>query len=69
MRPVLIHRKNRHEAEQAIKDLEQRGFELVHPLTEQISGTRVFDRDKDDKHVFSHTTHGSHWAAKMQKVW
>ena len=32
-RPVVVRRRNKGEVEEAIKDLEKRGFELLHPLT------------------------------------
>ena len=67
MGEVWIHRKHKHEAEQAIKDLVARGYEVVFPLTEKISGGKVFDRDKDNKAIFSHATFGKYWVAKLRR--
>lgn len=67
-RPVIIHRRTKKEAEQAISDLLKRGYVVTHPLTEQRSGGKIFNRDKDNKHVYSHTTFGTHWVAKLEKV-
>lgn len=68
MRPIMIHRKRKHEAEQAVKDLEARGYKLVHPITPIQNGQRMFNRDKDNRYQYSHTTHSTSWMAKMEKV-
>ncbi|WP_258832852.1 hypothetical protein [Peribacillus frigoritolerans] len=38
IRPVVVRRRNKGEVEVAIKDLEKRGFELLHPLTKFPNG-------------------------------
>lgn len=67
-RPVVIHRRTKKEAEQAIKDLEKRGFVVTHPLTMQSDGKRIFDIDSKNKHVYSHTTFNTFWVARMEKI-
>jgi hypothetical protein len=44
MQDVLITRKRKHEALQAISDLEKRGFYIIYPLTEKTANmTRLGD--------------------------
>ncbi|WP_275729242.1 hypothetical protein [Peribacillus frigoritolerans] len=38
IRPVVVRRRNKGEVEEAIRDLEKRGFELLHPLTRFPNG-------------------------------
>jgi len=68
MRPVIIRRQHEHEAIQAIKDLEKKGFEVIFPLTEFASEGKIFDRDNFNRRFFVENTHSSCWVAKMRKV-
>ncbi|MBT2735163.1 hypothetical protein [Bacillus sp. ISL-7] len=66
--PVTIHRQRKHEAEQAIKDLEERGFVLIYPLTELKSDGKTFTRDSFNRKIFVENTESSCWVAKLRKV-
>lgn len=68
MKPVVIRRQRKHEAEQAIKDLEERGFVVVYPLTEIAGEGKLFDRDSYNRRIFVENTHHSCWVAKMSRV-
>ena len=68
MRPITIRRQRKHEAEQAIKDLEDRGFEIVFPLTEFARDGKTFDRDSFNRKIFVENTFSSCWIAQMRKV-
>lgn len=69
MQDVLITRKHRHEALQAISDLEERGYSVVYPLTEKTSnmtrlGTYNYRRGKYESVGASVA---SAWVAKMRR--
>ncbi|MEK5173209.1 hypothetical protein NST63_08450 [Heyndrickxia sp. FSL W8-0496] len=68
MRPVVIRRRRKHEAEQAISDLEARGFEIIYPLTEISSSGKIFDRDSFNRKIFIQNTFETCWIAKMRRV-
>jgi hypothetical protein len=68
MFPVTIHRQRKHEAEQAIRDLEARGFEVIYPLTEYSRDGKLFDRDSFNRKIFVENTHSSCWIAQLRKV-
>lgn len=66
--PVVVHRQFKHEAEQAISDLEKRGFEIVFPLTEFKRDGKTFTRDSFNRRIFVENTESSSWIAKLKKV-
>ncbi|MEH7157515.1 hypothetical protein [Neobacillus drentensis] len=66
--PVVIRRQRKYEAEQAIKDLEDRGFVLIYPLTEFRSDGKTFTRDSFNRKIFVENTESSCWVAKLRKV-
>jgi hypothetical protein len=68
MRPIVIHRQRKHEAEQAVKDLLERGFEIVMPITEVSRDGKVFDRDSMNRRIFRENTFSSCWRAILRKV-
>lgn len=68
MRPVTIHRQKKHEAEQAIKDLEARGFKVIFPLKEIHSDGKTFRTDGYHRRIFVENTFNSYWVAKLRKV-
>lgn len=68
MRPVVIHRSNRDEAEQAISDLMQRGFEVIYPLTEFTRDGKAFGRDAYNRPVFAGNIFNSCWIAKLRRI-
>ncbi|MEH7392429.1 hypothetical protein [Bacillus sp. JJ1474] len=67
MFPVTIRRQRKYEAEQAIKDLEARGFEVIYPLTELSRDGKLFDRDSFNRKIFVENTHSSCWIAKLRR--
>jgi hypothetical protein len=68
MQPVTIHRQHKHEAEQAIKDLEARGFEIIFPLTEFGSDGKRFKTDAYGRRIFVENISSSCWIAKLRRV-
>jgi hypothetical protein len=66
--PVVVRRQRKYEAEQAIKDLEDRGFVLIYPLTELKSDGKTFTRDSFNRKIFVENTESSCWIAKLRKV-
>ncbi|MEH7521983.1 hypothetical protein V7149_01670 [Bacillus sp. JJ1503] len=68
MFPVTIRRQRKYEAEQAIKDLEARGFKVIYPLTEHSREGKLFDRDSFNRKIFVENTQSSCWIAKLRKV-
>ncbi|MCM3411481.1 hypothetical protein [Metabacillus litoralis] len=67
MKPVVIRRQRKAEAEQAIKDLEERGYEVIFPLTEFASDGKLFDRDSYNRRIFVENTQHSCWIAKLRR--
>ncbi len=67
MRDVIIRRQRRREAEQAVKDLIDRGYIEIFPLTEFRRDGKIFDRDAFNRQVFRENTFSSCWIAKMRK--
>jgi hypothetical protein len=68
MRDTIIHRQRKHEAEIAINDLLNRGFELVYPLTEITRDGKQFSTDSYGRKIFQHNTFTSCWVAKLRRV-
>lgn len=68
MGPVIISRQRKHEAEQAVRDLEARGYEVVYPLTEHSRDGKIFDRNSFNRQIFVQNTFNSCWIAKLRKV-
>jgi hypothetical protein len=68
MRPIVIRRQRKHEAEQAITDLIKRGFTVVYPLTELKRDGKTFTRDSFNRKIFVENTESSCWIAKLKKV-
>lgn len=65
MEVVLIRRRKKYEAAQAIIDLVERGFEVVYPLTELTSEGKKFYLDMYKKPVFINNSFHSCWIAKL----
>ena len=65
---TIIRRPHKHEVEQAIKDLEARGFKLVYPLTEQSKEGKSYKRDfKYNRRIFVENIQSSRWIAVMRR--
>lgn len=67
MKPIVITRKYKHEAEQAISDLIKRGFYLVSPLRQVTSEKKVFARDKYNHKTFKESRFNSCWRAVLRR--
>jgi hypothetical protein len=67
MRDTIIRRQRKHEAEQAISDLEKRGFRIVFPLTELSHAGKSFTTDSYNRKIFQQNTFSSCWAATMRR--
>jgi hypothetical protein len=68
MRPIVIRRQREYEAIQAIKDLEERGYEVVYPLTEMKRDGKQFTRDSFNRKIFVQNIGSSCWIAKLRKI-
>jgi hypothetical protein len=68
MQPVVIHRRRKEEAEQAIKDLEARGYKVIFPLTEFGSDGKRFKTDAYGRRIFVENIASSCWIAKLRRV-
>jgi hypothetical protein len=67
IRPVIVRRQEKHEAELAIKDLVDRGYIVVYPITQIKKDGKTFDRDSYNRKVFVENTQSSCWIAKLVK--
>ncbi|MBN6889820.1 hypothetical protein ACUXCC_005247 [Cytobacillus horneckiae] len=68
MKPFVIRRQRKHEAEKAIEDHIKRGCEVIFPLTEFSRDGKIFDRDSYNRHIFAGNSYSSVWMAKLRKV-
>lgn len=68
MQDVVVKRQFKHEAEQAIRDLEKRGFKVIYPLTEIKKDGKRFTRNSDNFLVFVENVGSSCWIAKLRRV-
>lgn len=68
MRDIVIRRQREHEAIQAIKDLEDRGYEVIYPLTELKRDGKQFTRDSYNRKIFVQNIGNSCWIAKLRKI-
>ncbi|KEF40143.1 hypothetical protein M670_00159 [Schinkia azotoformans MEV2011] len=64
---VIVHRSSRVEAEQAISDLQKRGYEIIYPLTEQTSCGKTFSTD-GYRPVFMGNTFSCKYVAKLRRI-
>lgn len=65
---TVIHRQRKYEAEQAISDLLERGFEVVYPLTEIKRDGKSFATDSYKRKIFQYNTYSSCWIAKLRRL-
>lgn len=68
MKPTIIHRQTRKEAEQAIKDLLERGFIIIKDLEEVTRDGKTFSRDGYGRRIFQSNHFTSCWTAVLRKV-
>ncbi|USK66285.1 hypothetical protein [Peribacillus frigoritolerans] len=68
MQPVIIRRQKKHEAEQAIKDLEARGFEVVSPLKQVMPQSEVLSNYSFEQKRFQVEDFSSPWIAKLRRI-
>jgi hypothetical protein len=68
MRDTIIRQQRKHEAEQAISDLLERGFIIIKPLQEVTRDGKTFSRDSYGRRIFQQNNFTSCWMAVMRKV-
>ena len=67
IRPVMVHRAKKEEIDVAIKDLEARGYEVVHGPVQVHKGKKQFDFDEfTGRHSFEGVDITSGWAAQLR---
>lgn len=64
---VMITRRRKHEAEQAIRDLLKRGFYIVSPLKQVSSDGKTFTTDSYGRQIFVENTFHSCWKAVLRR--
>lgn len=64
---VTIRRQRKYEAEQAIKDLEERGFEVIDPLREIQRDGKQFSVDDYGRKIFQNNTFSKCYIAKLRR--
>lgn len=68
MRDTIVHRQRKSEAETAINDLLNRGFELIFPLTEITREGKQFRTDSYGRKIFVNNSFTSCWVAKLRRI-
>lgn len=68
MKPVIIRRQKKHEAEQAIRDLLARGFEVVSPLKQENPQSEVLSNYSFEQKRFQVEDFSSPWIAKLRRI-
>ncbi len=68
MKPVIIRRQWKHEAEEAIKDLEARGFEVVSPLKQEKPQSEILHNLTFEQRRFPVEDYSSPWIAKLRRI-
>lgn len=68
MKDVIVRRQRKYEAEQAVADLEARGFELVYGIAEIETDGKLFKMDSYGRKIFIENTHSSCYIAKLRMV-
>lgn len=68
MKPVILHRQRQYEMEQAVKDLESRGYKVIYGPEIKTRDGKSFSRDDYGRRVFQRNTFSSCWVAKLVKV-
>lgn len=63
-----VSRARKSEAEQAIRDLEARGYIVTFPLTEERKNGKQFVADDYKRQIFVGNTGSSKWIAKLKRV-
>ena len=65
---TTIRRMRKYEAEQAIKDLQKRSYEIVSPLMEKKREGKRFGAQEYKRVAFIEHTMSSVWMAKLRRV-
>ncbi|MFI8492201.1 hypothetical protein ACIGC1_04710 [Peribacillus butanolivorans] len=68
IQPVIIRRQRKHEAEQAIKDLLVRGFEIISPLKQESPQSEVLHKHSFEQKRFKVEDFSSPWIAKLRRI-
>ncbi|KQU19190.1 hypothetical protein ASG65_24670 [Bacillus sp. Leaf13] len=68
IQPVIIRRQRKYEAEQAINDLEARGFEVISPFKQQNPQAEVLHNLSFEQRRFKVEDFSSPWIAKLRRI-
>ena len=68
IQPGVIRRQRKHEAEQAIKDLLMRGFEIISPLKQEGQQSEVLNHYSFEQKRYQVVDFSSPWIAKLRRV-
>lgn len=68
MYPVTLHRRTKKEIQQAVEDLQKRGYELISPITNTGEWRKDFEYTADGKRRFAGVKMVNQWTAKMAKA-
>ena len=68
MRPVVVQRFHKHEIDQAISELIDRGFELVCPPVQQTKEGKKYKPAGRGRKAFCENIQETKWMAKLRKV-
>lgn len=66
--PIMVHRKQEHEMTQAIKDLEAKGYRVIHGPIQRNGNGKVFTKDSYGRAIFQQNTINSVWICKLERV-
>ncbi|MBL3644014.1 hypothetical protein JMN23_16800 [Bacillus sp. RHFB] len=68
VQPVIIRRQRKNEAEQAIKDLLARGFEIVSPLKQEGPLSEVLNNYSFEQKGFQIEDFSPPWIAMLRRI-
>lgn len=68
IQPVIIRRQRKYEAQQAIKDLLARGFEVISPLRQESPQSEVLNHYSFEQKRYQVEDFSSPWVAKLRRV-
>lgn len=66
MKPIVITRKHKHEAEQAVNDLLKRGYVIISPIQQIFRDGKTFASVGYGRRVFMGNTPSSCWRAVLK---
>lgn len=66
MKPIIIKRYRKYEAEQAVEELIGRGFKVTVPLKKVTSQGKSWDKVSNGKYEFAGDDFNIRWAAQLE---